>query len=200
MFGSYRISQGVYKFSLQEVIRKDFIIKDGSTITFTGVGAGELKTAYERAKRLVYLCSGILFSVGVAVFALRRPILTAMGLQGPSYEAGARFLLIYVIVSVIRMGNWIMNDTYRASGDAATGAVLEFVTMYALVIPAVLVSGFVLKLPYWAIFILCYVDEPIRYVLMQLHLYSGRWIKPVTTLGVNALGPFREKHGRKGKA
>ena len=27
MFGSYRISQGVYKFSLQEVIRKDFIIR-----------------------------------------------------------------------------------------------------------------------------------------------------------------------------
>lgn len=37
MFGSYRISQGVYKFSLQEVIRKDFIIKDGSTITFNGL-------------------------------------------------------------------------------------------------------------------------------------------------------------------
>lgn len=36
MFGSYRISQGVYKFSLQEVIRKDFIIKDGSTIAFNG--------------------------------------------------------------------------------------------------------------------------------------------------------------------
>ena len=36
MFGNYRINQGVYKFSLQEVIRKDFIIKDGSTITFNG--------------------------------------------------------------------------------------------------------------------------------------------------------------------
>lgn len=36
MFGSYRISQGVYKFSLQEVIRKDFVIKDGSTINFNG--------------------------------------------------------------------------------------------------------------------------------------------------------------------
>lgn len=36
MFGSYRISQGVYKFSLQEIIRKDFIIKDGSTLTFNG--------------------------------------------------------------------------------------------------------------------------------------------------------------------
>ena len=36
MFGNYRISQGMYKFSLQEVIRKDFIIKDGSMITFNG--------------------------------------------------------------------------------------------------------------------------------------------------------------------
>lgn len=36
MFGNYRISQGVYKFSLQEVIRKDFIIKDGSEISFNG--------------------------------------------------------------------------------------------------------------------------------------------------------------------
>lgn len=36
MFGNYRISQGVYKFSLQQVIRKDFIIKDGSTISFNG--------------------------------------------------------------------------------------------------------------------------------------------------------------------
>lgn len=36
MFGNYRITQGIYKFSLQEVIRKDFVIKDGSTITFNG--------------------------------------------------------------------------------------------------------------------------------------------------------------------
>lgn len=36
MFGNYRINQGIYKFSLQEVIRKEFIIKDGSTISFNG--------------------------------------------------------------------------------------------------------------------------------------------------------------------
>jgi len=36
MFGNYQINQGVYKFSLQEVIRKDFVIKNGSTITFNG--------------------------------------------------------------------------------------------------------------------------------------------------------------------
>lgn len=36
LFGNYNIDQGVYKFSLQEVIRKDFIINQGSSLTFTG--------------------------------------------------------------------------------------------------------------------------------------------------------------------
>ena len=36
MFGNYRIEQGVYKFSLQEIIRKDFTIQEGSNISFNG--------------------------------------------------------------------------------------------------------------------------------------------------------------------
>jgi len=36
MFGTYTINEGDYKFSLQQVIRKDFTIKSGSTITFSG--------------------------------------------------------------------------------------------------------------------------------------------------------------------
>lgn len=36
MFGNYRINHGTYKFSLQEVIRKDFTIRDGSSISFNG--------------------------------------------------------------------------------------------------------------------------------------------------------------------
>ena len=166
-----------------------------SVLVGTCVGAGQLETAYQRAKRLVYLCSGVILLAGLGIFALHRPILTAMGLSGPSYEAGVRMVGIYIVVAVIRMGNWIQNDTYRASGDAVTGTVLEIVFMYAMVLPAVLVSGFVLHLPYWAIFLCCYIDEPIRYVLMQRHFYSGRWIRPVTEQGMAALPAFRAQRG-----
>ena len=164
------------------------------------VGAGELDTAYERAKRLVYLCSGAIFTVGLCVLALHRPILTAMSLSGESFQAGLTLLVIYIIVSVIRMGNWLQNDTYRASGDAVTGTVLEIVFMYLMVLPAVLITGFVLKAPYWVIFLCCYIDEPIRYVLMQIHLYSGKWIRPVTDLGMAALPEFQAKRKRKQRA
>ena len=157
------------------------------------VGAGELETAYERAKRLVYLCSSVIFFVGLIIFAFHQPILTAMSLSGPSYEAGTIILAIYLFISIIRMGNWIHNDTYRSAGDAVYGTVLEIVFMYAMLMPAVLLSGFVFHAPYWVVFLCCYIDEPIRYFLMQRHLYSGKWIKPVTDVGKAALAEFMEK-------
>ena len=36
MFGNYIIEQGMYKLSMQEVIRKDFALQSGGTVTFTG--------------------------------------------------------------------------------------------------------------------------------------------------------------------
>lgn len=36
MFGNYVIDQGMYKLSMQEVIRKDFTLKSGGTVTFSG--------------------------------------------------------------------------------------------------------------------------------------------------------------------
>ena len=158
-----------------------------SVLVGTCVGGGQLKTAYERGKRLIYLCSGIIFLVGIILFSAHGPLLGAMSLSGASFEAGTFFLGYYVLVAVIRMGNWIQNDTYRASGDAVYGTVLEIVFMYLMLIPCVLLAAFVWKLPYWAIFICCYVDEPIRYFLMQRHFYSKKWIKPVTEQGKAAL-------------
>lgn len=167
-----------------------------SILVGTCVGAGELETAYQRAKRLVYLCSGVIFATGLAVLALHRPILTAMSLSGESYTAGVTFLTIYIFASLIRMGNWIQNDTYRASGDAVTGTVLEIVFMYAMVLPAVLLTGFAWHAPYWVIFLCCYIDEPIRYIIMQRHLYSGKWVRPITDKGLAALPEFRARHAK----
>lgn len=36
MYGNYTIERGTYNFTLQDIIVKDFIIKDGSSISFTG--------------------------------------------------------------------------------------------------------------------------------------------------------------------
>ena len=161
------------------------------------VGAGELDTAYERAKRLVFLCAGGIFTLCVTVVCVSRPLLSAMSLSGESLRLGYAMLIIYCVAAVIRMCNWIQNDIYRSAGDAATGTILEITFMYAMLIPAVCVAGLVLKAPFLVIFACCYIDEPIRFVLMQRHMYSGKWVRPVTPQGKAALPAFMEKRKKK---
>ena len=166
-----------------------------SILVGTQVGAGHHETAYRRAIRLVYLCSAMIGLACLGLIGLHGVLFRAMGLSGTSFDICTGMLLIYSVAALFRMGNWTQNDTYRAAGDPIYGTVLEIVFMFLMVLPLVYTANFALHLPFLIVFALCYVDEPIRYFLMQLHLYSGKWIKPVSVPGLAALPEFREKHG-----
>ena len=159
------------------------------------VGAGHHETAYQRAVRLVYLCSGFIGIACLTLNLVHNPLLHMLGLSGESYRIGSGMLLIYGIAAVIRMGNWTHNDTFRSAGDAAFGSTLEITFMYLLVLPCVYLANFRFHAPFLAVFALCYVDEPIRYCIMQMHMYSGKWIKPVSEAGKRTIEEFRRNRG-----
>lgn len=161
-----------------------------SVLVGTEVGAGRLWIAYGRAWRLVYLCQGFIALLGAALITLHTPILSVMGMSGESFRLAFGMLCIYTAFGIIRMGNWTQNDTFRSAGDATYGTVLEIVFMWLLVLPCVCLSGLVFHWPTLAVFAFCYVDEPIRYGMMQRHLFSGKWIRPVTPEGMEALKTF----------
>lgn len=147
------------------------------------VGSGDLDIAYERAKRLIYLCQGVVACIVLLVFAFHTPLFHVMGLSGLSFEYATGLIVIYGIACIIRMGNWCMNDTYRSAGDSTTGTVLEIVFMYVLILPTMLILWKLVDAPFLIVFASGYIDEPIRYVIMQRHMYSGKWIRPVTPEG-----------------
>ena len=126
----------------------------------------------------------------IAALAVFRTLLHAMSLSGESFRIGTGFLVIYSVAALVRMCNWIQNDTYRSAGDTTFGTVLEIVFMYLMVLPCVCLSGLVFHLPVLIVFACCYIDEPIRIVLMQRHMFSGRWIRPVTPQGRAAREAF----------
>lgn len=103
-------------------------------------------------------------------------------------------LIIYSIAAIIRMGNWAQNDTYRSAGDAAFGSIMEITFMYLMVLPFVYLSNFYFHAPFLLVFAFCYIDEPIRYIIMQCHLYSGKWIRPVSDAGLATIDKFRAQH------
>ena len=151
------------------------------------VGAGNIDVAYRRAWRLVYMCQAFIGCVGVLLVLLHSPILNMMGMSGDSFSIAFCMIAIFAVVAFIRMGNWTQNDTFRSAGDATFGTVLEIVFMWALLIPSVWLTGMVWNLPTLVVFACCYIDEPIRYVMMQVHLFRGKWIKPVTPEGTRAM-------------
>ena len=170
-----------------------------SVLVGTKVGAGMIDTAYARAWRIVYLCQGFIGMICALLITFHTPILSVMGMRGESFRIAFGFLCIYSSAAVIRMGNWTQNDTFRAAGDAAYGTVLEIAFMWAVAVPSVCVSGMILHLPTLVIFACSYMDEPIRYILMQRHLFSGKWIKPVTPAGKAALAGWSPRSGDTGK-
>lgn len=161
------------------------------------LAAGNHEVAYQRAKRLVYLCSGIIAVACLTLLLIHNPLLHTLGLSGESYRIGTGMLIIYSMAAIIRMGNWTQNDTYRSAGDAAFGSILEITFMYLMVLPFVYLSNFYFHAPFLLVFAFCYIDEPIRYTLMQHHLYSGKWIRPVSGPGLATIDAFRQKHGIK---
>lgn len=167
-----------------------------SVLVGTRVGAGELEIAYQRAKRLVYLCAAVIFAVCLTLLAVHKPVLTAMSLSGESLRIGSGLLMIYAVAAVIRMCNWVQNDTYRSAGDAAYGTILEITFMYLMLLPTVCLTGLVFKAPFLVVFACCYIDEPIRFCMMQWHMYTGKWVRPVTEQGRAALPAFLEKRWR----
>ena len=167
-----------------------------SVLVGTEVGAGRPDRAFGRAWRLVYLCQGFIAALGVVLVACHTPILTMMGMSGESFRLAFGMMVIYLSFGVIRMGNWTQNDTFRAAGDATYGTVLEIVFMWAMLLPLVCLSGLVLHWPTLAVFAFCYADEPIRYIMMQRHLFSGKWIRPVTPEGKEALQGWKPDRKR----
>ena len=163
-----------------------------SVLVGKDVGAGRLNDAFEKAKRLIPLCVLTIAVAAVPINLLRPQFLRIMSLSGQSFEIASYIIFVFTIVAVIRMGNWCMNDTFRASGDAVTGTVLEIVFMYVMVIPAVCIAGLKLRVSIYILFPLVYCDEIIRFAIMFTHLFSGRWIRPVTDLGKAQLQDFRQ--------
>lgn len=170
-----------------------------SVLVGTEVGAGKPELAWKRAIRLVYLCMGVIFMLMLVLVFVHTPLLHVMSLNGNSFDICFGMLLIFFVAVLFRMANWTMNDTYRSAGDATFGTLLEITFMYLMVLPCVYLSGMVFSWTFLIVFALCYVDEPIRFVLMQIHMYSGKWIKPVTPQGIEALREFRLAHPAKSR-
>ena len=90
----------------------------------------------------------------------------------------------------IRTANYIMNEAFRAGGEAIFGTVLEICGLFLVSVPATWIAGMTIGLPFLIVFSFVYTDEIIRLVAELIYVRTGKWIKPVTIKGREALPEF----------
>lgn len=154
------------------------------------VGGGELYKAHAYAKYSALVCPMVTFLIVLIGTIVNRPLFTLFGLGETALQYGKYMMLIYLFFGTVRTCNYIMNESFRAGGEAVFGTVVEIICLYAISVPATWLAGMIWNLPFLLVFSFVYTDEIIRLVILGRYMIQGKWIKPVTPQGKAALEDF----------
>jgi Na+-driven multidrug efflux pump len=196
-----QIEEGIAAFAVFRVLEGFIFAFFGGLSNASGVmvgkriGAGEHLEGYRDAKRFVVLVPIVTLLIMTVIIIFRKPILGCFGLGETAQFYARGMIYIYAVTGTIRTCNYINNNIFRAGGESVFGTVIEICGLFLISIPATALSGLVFRLPFLAVFFMFYLDEFIRIGVILWYMNSGKWVKPVTAAGQEALPEFRKKLG-----
>lgn len=156
------------------------------------IGAGRLLKGYKFGICSMCICPMITFTIVFVCFIFHNPLFALFGLEAQAIVYGRYMLLIYLLCGSVRTCCYIMNESFRAGGDTAFGAVFEIGGLFLVSVPATWIAGMVLKLPFLAVFAFVYTDEWVRLFILIPHMLKGKWIRPMTEQGRSNLTEFKK--------
>ena len=127
-------------------------------------------------------------AIGLALAAIRNPILGMMNIETEAARmVASNLLLFYGLWLPIRMIPYTcVVGVFRAGGDTKTAFYLDVGVMYIFAIPVVAVLAYVIKVPFVPLVMSMFIAEDVvKMVLCLLHFRSRRWIRQLTRSGDN---------------
>ena len=170
-----------------------------SVLIGNSIGAGNIKQGIEDSKRFIIIVPAVSAIVGIIAIILRAPLVNLfdMGenLSELTLRSAKTLILIYSLTMPVRMlGFTFIVGILRSGGNTFAAAKFDLSSIWLSSVPAVLISAYVLKLPFIACFIVMYVFEDVLKVILCIpHYRSYKWIKPVTDEGKEALEVFENE-------
>ncbi|MCL1808919.1 MAG: MATE family efflux transporter [Clostridiales bacterium] len=144
------------------------------------LGAGELESGYQLAKKLLKIGSIIGVVFGVALIAVAKPII---GLYNFTPE-GAKFTFYILVIYGAKMGLDLFNGinivgVLRSGGDTKYAMVTESLCVWLIGVPMAFISTMWLHLPiYFAVLLVC-SEEVVKFFLLIKRFVSKKWVKNV---------------------
>ena len=157
------------------------------------VGAGELRHAIRDSKRFWILMPATSVVVGAVIILLRAPLVSIFNLgsniSAYTVTTAEQVLIVYAAWTVIRNFAYLaVVGILRPGGDTTVGMLFEIVVLWLLSVPVTYLAANVWGLPFLAVYAIMYLVEDVPKVIIFWFYYrSGRWIRPVTNAGKQAL-------------
>ena len=157
------------------------------------VGSGRLEDAYGFVKKARLFTPIVTFCIVGTCLILNHPLFTLFGLGEQALSYGKYMLMVYLIFGSIRTCNYTMGDSFRAGGEPLYGTIMEIGSLFLISVPITWTTGMILHLPFLLVFMFVYSDEVFKFFADSYYLKTGKWVKPVTKLGKEALPGFMTK-------
>lgn len=154
-----------------------------SVMVGKSVGAGEHQKAFAQAKWFAIATPVLGAILGLIMIFVRNPLLSLF----PFETEGARIvaskcLLFYSFwIGFRNIPYTLVCGIFRAGGDTKIGFKLDFINMYLIGIPAVLITGLLIKPPFIVIIAVMFIAEDlIKSVMCIKYFLSKKWIRQIT--------------------
>jgi len=173
----------------------------GACVVMVGksVGQGKIERCLQDATRFNVLIPLAGLIIGGLTILLRHPLIRLFATGDNLSQVTLQTALAVTIFCSVEV--WFRNISYvqivgvfRSGGDSFCGMLYDLGSIWLVSIPLTLLAANVLHLPFIAIVMVAYLGEDIpKSILCLWHFKTGRWLKPVTPEGREALDRFRKK-------
>lgn len=166
------------------------------------VGSGKIERAVTDSKRFAFLIPLAAVLVGTIVIIFREQLIhifnTGANISELTLSTARTIILFVAIENVMRMIPYVqVVGIFRSGGDTLVGMLCDVSSLWVLAIPAAAIAAYVFKLPFIVVFMTAYLAEDIpKAIFCLIHFKSLKWLKPVTTEGIEGKKAYFEKIGK----
>ncbi|SDN99682.1 MATE family efflux transporter [Acetanaerobacterium elongatum] len=129
----------------------------------------------------------MLLSVGIGIFGAAM-LLSLRGIAVSFYNVPdatkslAQTLMIIAAINVFFVSVNAINliGTLRGAGDTKFVFAADTIMIWVLAAPLGILTGWVLKLPFWIVYFCLKIDEPIKAIASIARIKGSKWVKNVT--------------------
>ena len=145
------------------------------------VGRGDMKRVKSDARTLVVIDLLIGVALGVALFVLRKPLLTFYNLNDTAIVLADQLIIVMSFIMVgMSYQMPVSMGIIRGGGDAKFSMVVNMISTWAIVIPLSFMSAFWWHWSVVGVVIMIQSDQVFKGLPTFIHFRSYKWVKKLT--------------------